>query len=264
MFNAEYFMNWELKRFLEAFCDLSIDMQKQMFTTKVIIKKGTLLYRIRKDDGSDLLSPSAWGLAPKDKVKQGRFNKANEPVLYVSTDNIILGRELELKDNEVYYEAVYKCKNDFELGTLFTDLDELSNVLHRVSMSVDRVSCLSKDELEIVEKYKKEGFIVNKLSSIAKFGLASFYIHDFVDNLYDYTNKIGYAAMNENGLRYSSVYIPFERQEKNCIFTVGDIEEGNMVLTEKGIQNIEFIKAEKKVYHNKVNLCNYLEICKNI
>lgn len=243
-----------IKEFLDTFFSEPLDMQRKMFSYPVVIKKGTELYRIRRDDGSDLLSPNAWGLAPKDKVKLGRFNRANEPLLYVSTDNIILGRELRLEDDEVYYEAKYICKEDFSVGTLLSTNGIISILLHKISMSIENDSCLYDNELEDLKSLLEIEKIENRVYNINNNFSSPFCIHKYLNNLYDYTNKIGLAAMNENGLRYASVYTPFEMVGMNPIMTFNGPNNGNIVLTGKGMKNIELVNVEKKKYVREVDL----------
>ena len=258
---------YQLKDFLDIFFKevdkLSMNEQKQLFN-RVTIKKGTLLYRVREDNGNDLFCSKEWGLAPKEIVTQGRFNKEKEPVLYVATDNIHLGREKKLKDNQIYYESIYECKKDFEVGTLFSSMDEISIILHKLSMSIEEKNCLREEELDILETYEKNNYITDNVYSIIDLSLSPFFIHSFIDKdkLYDYTNKIGKVAINENGLRYASVYSAFERQIGNLVLTLDGNDKGNIALTEHGMKNIELIQITKKVYNNNVDLCNYLRICK--
>ena len=249
-----------IKEFLDTFFSEPLDMQRKTFDSPVTIKKGTELYRIRRDDGSDLLNPNAWGLAPKDKVKQGRFNKKNEPLLYVATSNHILGRELRLEDDEVYYEAKYICKEDFNIGTLFSANGIISRLLHNISMSIENDSCLFDDELKELKSLLEIENIENRVHSVINNISSPFCIHKYFKNLYDYTNKIGLAAMNENGLRYASVYEPFEISGVNPIITLDGPNNGNIVLTENGIKNIELVSVEKKKYVKEVELSMFFKI----
>ena len=249
-----------VKEFLDTFFSQPMVMQKKYFRTYVTIKKGTKLYRFRRDDGSDLLSPSAWGLAPKDKVKQGRFNKEKEPLLYVATSNTVLGREIRLKENEVYYEAVYECKKDFQVSSLFSADGIVPMLLHKISLSIEDNSCLLDSELNKLQ----DKVVLNKVYDVLNFYLSPFYIYSILDNLYDYTNKIGFAAMNENGLRYASIYEPFELSGGKLAFTLNGIENGNIVLTDEGTKNIDFLSAKRKVYKNDVELSMYIEMIEKI
>ena len=249
-----------VKKFLDTFFSQPMIMQKRHFRTYVTIKKGTKLYRLRREDGSDLLNPKAWGLAPKEKVTQGRFNKEKEPLLYVATSNTVLGREIRLKDDEVYYEAIYECKKDFQVGSLFSSDGIIPMLLHKISLSIESDSCLLDNELNKLQ----DKIVLNNVSDVLDFEFSPFYIYSIIDNLYDYTNKIGRAAMNENGLRYASIYEPFELSGGKLIFTSNGIENGNIVLTEEGIKNIEFLSAERKVYKNSVDLSMYIDMINKI
>ena len=254
--------NDTIKEFLDTFFSEPLDMQRKIFKSPVVIKKGTELFRIRRDEGSDLFSPSAWGLAPKDKVKQGRFNKKNEPLLYVATSNNILGRELRLEEDEIYYEAKYICKKDFNVGTLLSVNGYISMLLHNVSISIENDSCLSDNELEDLEALLKIEKIENKVYSVIYNFSSPFQVYKYLNNLYDYTNKIGFSAINENGLRYDSVYEPFEIVGHNRVFTFNGPNNGNIVLTEKGMKNIELVNVEKKKYVKEIDLSLYFRMMK--
>ena len=69
-----------------------------------------------------------------------------------------------------------------------------------------------------------------------------------IPNLYDITNKLGKLVLkkNDNGIRYSSAFVPIELSGAKQIATLDGMEYGNYALTEKGYENIEFLSAEKK------------------
>ena len=52
---------------------------------------------------------------------------------------------------------------------------------------------------------------------------------------------------NDNGIRYSSVFVPFELSGASQIITLDGLGYGNYVLTQKGYKNIELSSVEKKV-----------------
>lgn len=52
---------------------------------------------------------------------------------------------------------------------------------------------------------------------------------------------------NDNGIRYSSVFVPFELSGAPQIVTFDGMEYGNYALTQKGYTNIELASVEKKI-----------------
>ncbi len=75
------------------------------------------------------------------------------------------------------------------------------------------------------------------------------YIYRMIPNLYDVTNRLGKLVLkkNDNGIRYSSVFVPFELSGALQIVTFDGMEYGNYALTQKGYTNIELASVEKKI-----------------
>lgn len=235
-----------INEFLTMFFGLSKKEQSSVLGNDYTIAKGTVLYRIRKDDGkTDFNAPEAWLPPPAKFVKQGRFNEKNEQILYAASDSHWLEREVSLKQGEYYYLASYVCKEDFKVGSLLNSNNKICNILHCVAKSIENSSCLTENELEefnkITYKYMRPKDIILDMQ-------ASYYIHKELKNLYNITNKIGKLVLshNSNGIRYCSAFEPFELTGGGITFTLDGLQRANFALTEKGRQNIDFEKAERK------------------
>lgn len=235
-----------INEFLTMFFGLSKKEQISVLGNDYTITKETVLYRIRKDDGkTDFNAPEAWLPPPANIVKQGRFNEKNEQILYVASDSHWLEREVSLKQGEYYYLASYVCKKDFKVGSLLNSNNKISNILHCVAKSIENSSCFTEIELK---EYNTEILTNITPQSIILDPLASFYIYKEVKKLYRITNKIGKLMIdkNNNGIRYCSAFEPFELTGGGVTFTLDGLQRANFALTEKGRQNIEFVKAERK------------------
>ena len=253
-----------INEFLAMFFGLSLKDRLSVFEEIVEIKQGAYFYRARSADGfkdSNYKDVKEWGLAPKRLVKQGRFNRANNPVLYVASDSITLGREINLKNGEDYYIAQYKCKKDFKVGTFLGKNSLVNMLIHKIAMSIHSEKELTDEENVLIESYYKH-LHIESIEGIATDMLASLYIHKLVRNLYDVTNKLGKILLmnNECGIRYSSVYAPIELSGANKIITFNDIEYGNYALTEKGYANIELINVEKQTYKDDLDMQAMIEV----
>lgn len=268
-------MNWEVENkllacenlndFVAKFLGLSYKDKHSMFTQKVIVEQGREFYRARKassfDDIQLVDDPEQWGPPPKKCIKKDeRFNRARERVLYVATDDLLLGREIGLKDGDEYYVAKYVNKKEFYAGTLFNSMSLCNMLLHRLVMSINNYDELSKDEADMLEDYYKN-VKINSMKDLANDMLAPLYIHKIINNLYDKTNKIGNIVLdnNVNAIRYASVYMPLEYSGGVQCLTVGDASEGNYVLKGETYKNLELVGVEKKKYEEKINLCHLIK-----
>ena len=234
-----------LHEFVTMFFGLSKKEQISVFENDYTIAKGTELFRIRKDDGkTDFNVPEAWLPPPIHLTKQGRFNQKDQQILYVASDPLWLEREVALKKGDDYYLATYICKKSFNVGTLLNN-NKIANILHCIAKSIENSSCLTESELKELDKGTYEHM---KPQDIILDMRASFYIHKELKNLYDITNKIGELVLshNSNGIRYCSAFDPCELTGGGIIFTLNGLQYANFALTEKGRQNIEFVKAERK------------------
>ena len=97
-----------LDEFVTMFFGLSLCEKLSVLGDDMIVPKGTIFYRARKDEGRPLEDENEWWLPPQEVVTKGRFNKAKSPVLYLGTEDFLLPREIGLKPNENYYLARYR------------------------------------------------------------------------------------------------------------------------------------------------------------
>ena len=253
-----------LSEFLTMFFGLSKHEKEGIFTEKVLIQKGTEFYRIRRVEGfdnPDFNDTKEWGPVPKEKAKQGRFNRKGESVLYVASDSSYLGREVRLQEGEEYYLAKYECKKAFYVGTFLSTDNLVNTLIHKIAMSVSSRDELTADENGLIEEYLK--LVQRKsLADLAIDVLSSLFMHRYITSFYDVTNRLGQLvfANNECGIRYSSVYVPFELSGGPQMITLDGLNYGNYVLSEKGCQNIELKSVSKKVYHPSNDLSSLIEI----
>lgn len=250
-----------LNEFSAMFFGYGIKEQLSIFDESMTIKAGMSLYRARKDDGkTNFYDPKQWTMPPAEYVKQGRLNEKNKPVLYVTSDEYLCGREIGLKDGDKYYLARYKCEKDFPVGTLFCSHSVINTILHRIVMAV-KTENLTENEKTILHKYHI-GEYKTSVQEILNDYLSVFYIDRLIKNLYDVTNKIGCLILrnNGNGIRYSSVFEPIELSGWNAILTLDGEEHGNFALTEQGIKNIRFESVEERKYKQEHDLSLMIEV----
>ena len=238
-----------INEFLAMFFGLGMKDKLSVFTEEIAIDKDTEFYRIRRAQGiSNPDNPIEWGPVPSQYAKQGRFNAKGESILYLASESDCLEREVKLKKGEEYYLAKYVCKNSFSVGSFLGTNNQVNTLIHKIAMAITGPDELNEKENALVEKYLKirTDTSLNKLSLDM---LASLYIYKSIPNLYDVTNKLAKLVLriNENGIRYSSVYVPMELSGTPVMITLDGVKYGNYALTQKGYENIEFVSAEKKI-----------------
>lgn len=237
-----------LSEFLTMFFGLTMNHKLSVFSEEVYIEKGTALYRIRQiDDEKNPNDPKEWEPVPVKYAKQGRFNEKGESVLYVASAPDVLEREVRLKENDKYYLAKYVCKESFKVGSFLGVNNQVNTLIHKIAMSVAGSDDMTETEEELMDEYYK--WAKNKsLFDLSVDMLASLYIYRMIPDLYDVTNRFGKLVLkkNDNGIRYSSVFVPFELSGTPQIVTLDGMEYGNYVLTQKGYKNIELSSVEKK------------------
>lgn len=238
-----------MSEFLTMFFGLTMNHKLSVFSEEVNIAKGTEFYRIRQiDDKKDQNDPREWEPVPVKYANQGRFNEKGESVLYVATTPDYLEREVRLKENDEYYLAKYVCKESFRVGSFLGVNNQVNTLIHKIAMSLAGPDDMTESEEELMDEYYE--WAKNKsLFDLSVDMLASMYIYRMIPNLYDVTNRLGKLVLkkNDNGIRYSSVFVPFELSGAPQIVTFDGMEYGNYVLTQKGYKNIELSLVEKKV-----------------
>lgn len=238
-----------VSEFLTMFMGLSMKNKLSIFTNEVEIRKGTPLFRIRRTGGiTDPHNPKEWEPTPKKYATKGRFNEKGGSVLYVASAPDFLEREVRLKEGEEYYLAKYVCNRSFKVGSFLGEDSQVNTLIHKIAMSVNGTEGLTENELRLMDQYY-EKVKKKSLVDISVDKLASLYLYRMIPDLYEATNKLGKLVlkMNDNGIRYSSVYAPIELSGFTYVITLNGIEEGNYVLTQKGYENIEFVSVEEKI-----------------
>ena len=252
-----------VSEFLAMYFGLSMKDRLSVFNEEVHIPQGTNFYRIRSASGvKDPDDPKEWGPVPQKIARQGRFNASKESVLYVASDPDCLEREVRLKDGDEYYLAKYICLKDFSVGTFLGTNSWVNMLLHRIAMSVSGPEELTEKELLQINKYLEKSNTKN-LEQMAMDMLSSLYLYRYLPkNFYDVTNKIGKIVLkkNDNGIRYSSVYIPIEWSGAPVMITLDGVKFGNYALTSKGCANIEFVSSEKRICSQKPGLEDWIEM----
>ena len=238
-----------LSEFLTMFFGLTMKCKLCIFSENITIKEGTEFYRIRKIDAKkNPNDPREWEPVPAEIAKQGRFNENGESVLYVASSPDSLEREVRLKENDEYYLAKYVCKESFTVGTFLGVNNQVNTLIHKIIMSVSGEDDLTETERKLIDEYFE--WAKNKsLFDLSIDMLASLYIYRMIPHLYDVTNRLGKLVLkkNDNGIRYSSVFVPFELSGAPQIITFNGMDYGNYVLTQKGYRNIELASVEKKI-----------------
>lgn len=79
-----------LDEFVTMFFGLSMCEKLSVLGDDVPVPKGTIFYRVRKDEGRPLEDENEWWLPPQKMVTKGRFNKEKSPVLYLGTEDFLL------------------------------------------------------------------------------------------------------------------------------------------------------------------------------
>lgn len=236
-----------LDEFFSLFFGLGYKEKQDALGDEFFVPKGTIMYRARKDVGISLVTENDWWMPPKEKVSKGRFNGEHKPILYLSTMDSILPREIGLNVDDSYYLSRYKVKSGFCVGSLLKTDDIVNYVLHKVAIAIEDDSKLTLEERKIISPVMnrlKPWDIVNDFSS-------SFYLyHHLKNNLYDITNKMVDLVLSKNpcGIRYCSCYAPIEMSGGPQILTLAGEVEGNYALTNEGIKNLEWIDSEKRTY----------------
>ncbi len=253
-----------LQEFVTMYFDLSMEDKQSIFTEEITIQKNKEFYRARKIksfNNSNIEDPKEWGPPPKEIVSQGRFNRNKESVLYVASDPFDLEREIRLKDGEEYYLAKYRCKKSFSVGSFMTNNNPINTLFHDIAMAVSSSDDLSPQEISLLDEYYKS---LKKMSlyDLSRDMLLPLYIYRMIPHLYDITNQLADIVLskNENGIRFSSAFLPMEKSGWPINITLNGLEYGNFALTDKGYENIELVSVEKKMNRESRTLESFIEM----
>ena len=141
-----------LDEFVTMFFGLSMCEKLSVLGDDVPVPKGTIFYRVRKDEGRPLEDENEWWLPPQKMVTKGRFNKEKSPVLYLGTEDFLLPREIGLKPNENYYLARYECVETFKVGSLLKNRSIITMGLHKIAMAIENEGKLTPNEIDALSK----------------------------------------------------------------------------------------------------------------
>lgn len=86
-----------LDEFVTMFFGLSLCEKLSVLGDDMIVPKGTIFYRARKDEGRPLEDENEWWLPPKKVVTKGRFNKEKSPVLYLGYGGFFITKRNRIK-----------------------------------------------------------------------------------------------------------------------------------------------------------------------
>ena len=226
-----------------------------------ILKKGTLLYRIRRvQKGTNYSDPKEWG--PPPKIVKQRANLEGEKVLYLGTTENVCMLETHIKPGEEYAIAKYEVIEDIELGGFLNEdsIDKQRSsyavvILNAFLIAPSRNAFNHDLFVFLDERYKgiqlKDLDIKDAQSLELPLKIGTLFKKDIY---YDMTNKILVRMKNDypNGICYSSCYIP--------VPTIGIVcSDCNVALYESGIKKIKFIDYNIKTNTNK---CSCLDVVK--
>ena len=220
-----------------------------------VLKKGTILYRIRKlDPHFDVFDIKEWG--PNPFKKENRANKNQETAMYFNIMSDVCEMETHLKTNDKYAIARYEVVEDIKVGGFFDNKKDIRMLMAGILFNSFLISPSRGDNnCELFEILDKRYGQIN-LDDITKEDIIK---HNFElplklsvlvtrDNTYYYlTNEICDCIKKyyPEGIRYSSCYVPLETIgiSSNCY---------NIVLYEEGIKKIRFMDAKECVFDKTV------------
>lgn len=226
------------------------------------IKKGTKLYRIRKFQiDIDFHDPKQW-TAPPNRP-QNRANRKGQEALYLgSTENICL-LETHIQAGEKYVLATYGCIEDIELGGFSLYTKNLYHNLAGITLNAYLIAPsrneINKDVFKFLDVYYGDLQPDDITDWKNNFDLPlQFAVVNKRNQYYELTNDITDILRKQTpcGIRYSSCYLPIEAPGIVC-------SDFNIVLYEKGIKKIKFLKAEVKICPKKISEVDVIKIiCK--
>lgn len=223
------------------------------------IKKGTKLYRIRRfDNGVDFNGASQWTAPPHRP--QNRANRQGQEALYLgSTENVCL-LETHIQQGEKYALATYECVDDIVLSGFFT---EKKNMYHHIAGVTLNAYFIAPSRNEINGKLFE--FLDSHYGNLQPDDIADwktdfdlplqFAVLNKRNQYHETTNMLADVLYKRSpyGIRYSSCYLPMEMLGIVC-------SDYNVVLYDKGIENIKFLGAEIKTNDKQIPDVEMLKI----
>lgn len=244
-----------IKSFVSAYLGLPLEYRKSIFSNRQLIKRGTVFYRVRKEDHeSDFYNPDAWEAPPNIFQKDGRFYLKDDRILYLGSDTLALEAEMRMNIGEEYWLGIYEAVSDFYVANMLTTNNLVANLLHKIMMS-QKVDSLFDEEKRLLSCLD----IRDDLLSVASDYLAPLYIDSKLgkgNSIYHYTQRIAEPifAKNNMGIRYCSCHEPFESSGFATAITLDGEKNGLFALTSLGAKNVRFLKSEKRVCKTNLNL----------
>ena len=227
------------------------------------IKKGTLLYRVRKlDKPFNINDKKEWG--PSPFKRENRANKNNETAMYFNVMPDICELETHLNKNVKYAIAKYEVKEDIVVGGYFNFKGDkrlfIAGVLFNSFLIAPSRGENNLEMFKVLDNHYGKLNIDDVTDDDVKnnnfdlpLKLAVLVTKD--DTYYHLTNEICDVLKRyyPDGIRYSSCYAPIETIgiSSNCY---------NLVLYEEGIKKISFVDAKELVYNQKMTSTDLIKI----
>ena len=218
-----------------------------------IIKKGTILYRIRDfSDDTDFSNSAEW--MPSPYRKQNRANREGQEAIYLASSEALCVLETHKKANEKYVLGKYQCVDDFTVGGFFgkktfTFLEwMLAEVLNAFLIAPSRNE--RNKELFMYLDDKLGPVTLDDLSSLKNCLLDTreeillpyrFAVLNQKGNYYNITNQLCEIIQKDYpfGILYSSCYMPIGNSFIDC-------SEYNLALYSPALSFIRFIEYNVK------------------
>ncbi len=209
-----------------------------------IIKKGTILYRVRKyDECTDFSNSQQWG--PPPRSRENRANREGEKALYCNLSPEACVIETHIKQNEKYVLGRYICTEDIPVGSFINVAsNHQKKFFAAITLNAILIAPSRRDDNSLVfERLDKEfgnimpdDFDFKRIKNDINVLPFLFGVMNQKDEYYKLTNNICDVLKWQNpmGIRYSSCYFPIEAPqiESNCC---------NIVFYETGIKNLKFL-----------------------
>lgn len=223
------------------------------------IKKGTKLYRIRRfEESVDFNDASQWTAPPHRP--QNRANRQGQEALYLGSTEYVCLLETHIQQDEKYALATYECVDDIVLSGFLTHKNDLRHHIAGVTLNAYLIAPsrneTNKKLFEFLDSYYGDLQPDDITDWKTDFDLPlRFAVVNKRDKYYYLTNDITDILRKQSpyGIRYSSCYLPMETLGIVC-------SDYNIVLYDKGIENIKFIGAEIKTNDKQLSDVGILKI----
>lgn len=217
-----------------------------------VIKKGTKLYRIRRfNSETDFSDPSQWTAPPLKP--QNRANREGQEALYLGSTELICLCETHIRTGEKYALATYECTDDIEVGGFCLYKRDLYHYIAGITLNACLIAPsrneINKELFEYLDSFYGDLQPDDIKDWKVNFDLPlQFAVLNKRNQYYEITNCITDILRKQTpcGIRYSSCYLPLETLGIVC-------SDYNVVLYEKGISKIKFLRADIKTNEQKIS-----------